>query len=242
MALIRWEPVRELGTIQNEMNRLLQHLLRHPDRRPGRAACAAGSGDGPGRDRGTTTCSAPTCPGLTEEDVNIELEDNVLTISGERKSEHEDAHGRLLPHRAQLRLVPPLADACPRASTPRRSRRSSTNGVLEVTVPKPEQRKPRKVAITRRLGRRLESPTSSRRGDGRRGRRERPAGRAARHASLGPRSAGPRAPSGSSDALSAGCRCARASSGRAGARRTARAGPAPTGIVARSWPVAVLIA
>ena len=29
-------------------------------------------------------------PGLTEEDVNIELEDNVLTISGERKSEHED--------------------------------------------------------------------------------------------------------------------------------------------------------
>ena len=29
-------------------------------------------------------------PGLAEEDVNIELEDNVLTISGERKSEHEE--------------------------------------------------------------------------------------------------------------------------------------------------------
>ena len=29
-------------------------------------------------------------PGLSESDVNIELEDNVLTVSGERKAEHEE--------------------------------------------------------------------------------------------------------------------------------------------------------
>ena len=29
-------------------------------------------------------------PGLTEDDVNIDVEDNVLTVSGERKAEHED--------------------------------------------------------------------------------------------------------------------------------------------------------
>ena len=29
-------------------------------------------------------------PGLSEGDVNIELEDNVLSVSGERKAEHEE--------------------------------------------------------------------------------------------------------------------------------------------------------
>ena len=44
-------------------------------------------------------------PGMSEEDVKIEVEDNVLTVSGERKAEHEVARGGLLPARARLRHV-----------------------------------------------------------------------------------------------------------------------------------------
>ena len=50
-------------------------------------------------------------PGLTEEDVNIEVEDRVLTVSGERKAEHEASEGRLPPRGARVRLVLALADA-----------------------------------------------------------------------------------------------------------------------------------
>src|ERR1700745_3002630 len=92
MALIRWEPARELGTIQSEMNRLFNTFFDTP----------------------TTTSNGNTfrrwvpamdlveadgefvlradLPGLSEDDVNVELEDNVLTISGERRSEREDRH------------------------------------------------------------------------------------------------------------------------------------------------------
>ncbi len=50
-------------------------------------------------------------PGLRDEDVRIEVQDGTLTISGERKAEHEQQRERLVPHRALVRRVQPLADA-----------------------------------------------------------------------------------------------------------------------------------
>src|SRR5947209_17391833 len=91
MALIRWEPVRELGTIQNEMNRLFNTLFDAP--------AAQGNGNSttrrwiPAMDLVETEedfVLRADLPGLGENDVNIELEDNVLTISGQRKAEHEE--------------------------------------------------------------------------------------------------------------------------------------------------------
>lgn len=85
-------------------------------------------------------------PGLTERDVEIELEDNVLTIKGERKTETEDRKaGFYRLERASgafartLRLPEGVDGAAITATFDR--------GVLEVKVPKPEQRKPQKVAI-----------------------------------------------------------------------------------------------
>ncbi len=90
MALIRWEPARELGTIQSEMNRLFNTFFDAPT--------TAGSGAAlrrwiPAMDLVETDGEfvlRADLPGLSEGDVNIELEDNVLTVSGERKSEHEE--------------------------------------------------------------------------------------------------------------------------------------------------------
>ena len=86
-------------------------------------------------------------PGLTEQDIAIEFEHDVLTVSGERRAEHEEQHAGY--HRIErssgafrraLRL--------PEGIDPEAVTAHFANGVLEVTVPKPEQRKPRKVAIT----------------------------------------------------------------------------------------------
>jgi HSP20 family protein len=86
-------------------------------------------------------------PGLSEQDVNIELEDNVLTISGERKSEHEE-------RREGVHRVERAAGSFTRSLTlpdgvdPESIKASFDRGVLEVRIPKPEQRKPRKVEIS----------------------------------------------------------------------------------------------
>ena len=86
-------------------------------------------------------------PGLAQEDVKIEVEDNVLTISGERKSESETTEGsyrrveRAFGTFSRRLQLPEGVDAEAISA-------SFDKGVLEISVPKPEQRKPRRVEIT----------------------------------------------------------------------------------------------
>ena len=86
-------------------------------------------------------------PGLSEQDVNVELEDNVLTVSGERKSEHEERReGFHRVERASGHFSRSLT--LPEGVDPDSVKASFDKGVLEVRIPKPEQRKPRRVAIS----------------------------------------------------------------------------------------------
>src|SRR5947209_13326196 len=145
MALIRWEPVRELGTLQNEMNRLFNTFFDTPQ-----GAGGATRRWVPAMDLLETQDDfvlRADLPGLSEGDVNIELEDNVLTISGERKAEHE-AHkeGYYRVERSSGAFSRSLT--LPEGVEPEGVRASFNRGVLEVRIPKPAARKPRKVAIS----------------------------------------------------------------------------------------------
>jgi HSP20 family protein len=147
MALIRWEPVRELSTIQNEMNRLFNTFFDAPA--PGNGSTTARRWI-PAMDLVETDDDLvlrADLPGLSEGDVNIEVEDHVLTISGERKARHEERkEGYYLVERAHGSFSRSLT--LPEGVDPERVRASFDRGVLEVRVPKPEQRKPRRVTIS----------------------------------------------------------------------------------------------
>jgi HSP20 family protein len=148
MALIRWEPVRELNTIQSEMNRLFNTFFEASTPGNGGTLGAARRWI-PAMDLVETEDDfvlRADLPGLSESDVNIELEDNVLTISGQRKAEHEERkEGYYRVERASGSFSRSLT--LPEGVDPEAVKASFDKGVLEVRVPKPEQRKPRKVAI-----------------------------------------------------------------------------------------------
>jgi HSP20 family protein len=147
MALVRWEPVRELSTLQNEMNRLFSSFFDAPGN---------GGADGPALRRWMPPMDLvetddhfvlrADLPGLDAGDVNIEVEDNVLTLSGERKAEHEERReGFYRVERAsgQFRRSLTLPDGVDLEQIAARF----DKGVLEIRIPKPEERKPRKVEI-----------------------------------------------------------------------------------------------
>ena len=146
MALVRWEPARELSSLQSEMNRLFNTFFDTPT--------SGGNGGGarrwvPSMDLVETDdhfVLRADLPGLSEGDVAIELEDNVLTVSGERKAEHEEKKEgfyRVERSYGQFRRSLTLPDGVDADAIAARFDR----GVLEVRIPKPEERKPRKVAI-----------------------------------------------------------------------------------------------
>jgi len=145
MSLVRWEPVRELNTIQGEINRLFNSFFDTP----------VGAGEGAGRrwlpamdlvEADDRYVLRADLPGLSEDDVKIEVEDNVLTVSGERKAEHEqrgEGYHRLERSYGAFSRALTLPDGV----DPEAVQAAFDKGVLEVRIPKPEQKQPRRVAI-----------------------------------------------------------------------------------------------
>jgi HSP20 family protein len=144
MTIVRWEPMRELNSLQAEMNRLFNTVFDSP---------AAGDGGMrrwvPAMDlveTGDAFVLRADLPGMRQEDVKLEIEDGVLTVSGERKAEHqagEEGFYRL--ERAfgtfsRSLTLPKGIDADAVSAT-------FDNGVLEVRVPKPEASRPRRIEI-----------------------------------------------------------------------------------------------
>jgi HSP20 family protein len=85
-------------------------------------------------------------PGLAEDDVTIEVQDNVLTVSGERKTEHERKEkGFYRLERSFGRFSRSLT--LPEGVNADSIKASFDKGVLEVSIPKPEERKPRRIEI-----------------------------------------------------------------------------------------------
>src|SRR5438270_11683011 len=147
MALIRWEPVRELSTIQNEMNRLFNTFFDAPSPSNGGSALRRWVPAMDLVETGEDFVLRADLPGLSEGDVNIELEDNVLTVSGARNAEHEERkEGFYRVERASGSFSRSLT--LPEGVDPDAVKASFDRGVLEVRIPKPEERKPRKVAIS----------------------------------------------------------------------------------------------
>jgi len=86
-------------------------------------------------------------PGLTKDDVNITLENNVLRLSGERKVEKDIKKESY--HRVERTYGAfSRAFSLPLQVNSEGVQAAFENGVLTITVPKAEQAKPRKISIS----------------------------------------------------------------------------------------------
>ena len=148
MALVRWDPVREIDSLQGEMNRLFSSFFETPTTRGGNGSATARRWI-PAMDlieTGDHFVLKADLPGMDEGDVNIEVENNVLTVSGERKTAHEEKHeGYYRLERATGAFSRSLT--LPEGIDPESVTATFNNGVLEVRVPKPAEAKPRRVQI-----------------------------------------------------------------------------------------------
>lgn len=144
MALIRWEPAREIASLQGDMNRLFNTFFETP-----------GDGSTQGRhwvpamdlvEESEHFVLRADLPGLDEDDVKVEVEGDVLTLSGERRVEHreeQEGYYRLERSAGAFRRTLHL----PAGAEPDAIHASFDRGVLEVRIPKPEERRPRRIEV-----------------------------------------------------------------------------------------------
>jgi HSP20 family protein len=144
MALVRWEPAREVDSLQSEVNRVFDAFFGSGATSATRARRWVPAMDLVETDEHLVLKA--DLPGLGHDDVNIEVKDNVLTVSGERRAEQEEkSEGFYRVERAfgtfsRSMSLPEGVDAEKIAAEFRA-------GVLEVRIPKPQERKPHRVAI-----------------------------------------------------------------------------------------------
>jgi HSP20 family protein len=148
MAVIRWEPATEINTNQNEKNRLFNTFFDQPNQ--------TGRGNGMTRrwlppmdlvESAEHYVLRADLPGLSDGDVNVQLEDNVLTISGERKAEQEQ---QLAGYYRLERAFGVFSRSLtlPDGVDPEGVQAHFNHGMLEIRIPKPEQKKPKTVQIS----------------------------------------------------------------------------------------------
>jgi HSP20 family protein len=143
MALVRWDPIRELDSLQSDMNRLFDRFFE------GRTANGTSRRWIPAMDLLETEdhlVLRGDLPGLTEDDIDIEIKDNVLTVSGERRGgKEEKGEGYYRVERAFGSFSRSLT--LPQGVDADRVEANFDKGVLEVRIPKPAEAKPTRVQI-----------------------------------------------------------------------------------------------
>lgn len=144
MALVRWQPFREMQDMQREMNRLFEDMLAPSSRGDGINAAFS-----PAAELEETEDSYKVkleVPGMEPDDIEIEATAEAISIKGERKIEQQQEDGGMT--RSEFRYgrfqrVIPL----PRPIDNQNVSAEYKNGILHLTLPKSEDEKNKVVKV-----------------------------------------------------------------------------------------------
>lgn len=141
MAIVRFDPFRELSSLQTEVNRMLNRF--------GGESSVQRESWMPSVDvietDGAIKLKADLA-GMDPEDIQLEVQDNVLTVSGERKFEEEVKDDKY--YRIERRYGSfSRSLALPQGVDADKIEASYENGVLEVSVPKVEAPKAKRISV-----------------------------------------------------------------------------------------------
>ena len=165
MTVSRWDPFQDLLSIQDEMNQLFTRAFGRE--RPGQAGEAVQQRLwAPALDiseRKDAYVVTVEVPGIKAEDLDITLEDGLLTIKGERRFTQESSDQQF--HRVERRYGSfRRSITLPSQVQADQIEASFENGVLEVVVPKAEEAKPKKISVRAGGGRQQVEGTSTQAG------------------------------------------------------------------------------
>ena len=143
-VLTRWEPFREFSTLQDRMNRLFRETQGNSQEEPLTSSSFAPAVD-VYEDEHNVTLKIEV-PGIDEKDIDVRIENNTLTVHGERKIEKEEKEENYRRVERQYGSftrtfnLPPTVDA-------ENVQADYDKGVLKITLPKKAEAKPKQIKV-----------------------------------------------------------------------------------------------
>jgi len=148
MAIVRWEPFRDLVSVQERMNRIFDEAFRGTARGTDDEWALGGSW-APVVDifehNGNLVLKAEL-PGVDPKEVDVHVENNVLTLRGERKFDSEVKREKY--HRVERAYGSfSRSFTLPNVVDTDKIKAEYRDGVLHVTLPTREEAKPKQIAV-----------------------------------------------------------------------------------------------
>jgi HSP20 family protein len=140
-TLVRWEPFRDIATLQNEMSRFMNGLH---EGNGGRAQAWV-----PALDVWETESEvvyALDLPGIPEDKISVELDEGALTVTAEREQAQEERDDRFYRYERRYGTFS-RTFGVPQGVMEDDVRAEYKNGVLELHVKKPQQPKPKRIQV-----------------------------------------------------------------------------------------------
>jgi HSP20 family protein len=142
-ALARWDPFAELSDLRTRFDRMFDGLTNGGERAWAPAIDVV-------REDGNLIVRADV-PGIKPEQVKIEVEDDILTIRGEHEEHTEEQHRHYVRHERRCGSFS-RSMALPAGVEAKQIKASTHDGVVEVTVPLPQEAEKKTIAITPTAG------------------------------------------------------------------------------------------
>jgi HSP20 family protein len=146
MTLVRWNPVRDLYKIQDEMNQVMDRFFS-PDLFEGSTIdTSAWIPSMDVREDKDNFAISMELPGLKKEDVKLTFKEGTLTVEGERKQEEETEDVNY--HRVERRYGKFLRSfKLPTYVKEDKIEATFKDGILNIVVPKAEEVKPKQIQV-----------------------------------------------------------------------------------------------
>jgi len=143
MAVVRWDSYRDMLALQDEVNRSLRRFVGGSE--------VQRESWMPSIDVLETKDAIKLkaeLAGMDPDDISLEVEDNVLTLSGERRFKEEVDEDKY--YRIERRYGSfTRSMSLPQGIDSEKIDAHYENGILEITIPKAEQARPKKISVGR---------------------------------------------------------------------------------------------
>jgi HSP20 family protein len=140
-TLVRWEPIRELATLQTEMSRLMNGLFEGNGRTTQNWVPAVDVWE-----TEHELVYAFDLPGVNEQDIQVELHDDTLTVTAQRERTEERAEDGFVRYERRFGTFS-RALGVPQGVSEDGIKADYRDGVLEIRVAKPAEAKPRRIQV-----------------------------------------------------------------------------------------------